>query len=107
MTHAEQWQVGVYLEEEDGTTTARAVLDNGTTIMTGRGRSRCNPQDVEVHAIGDELAASRAMRDLAGQLMRAADRDLAAVGAVPDPPRTGYGWPNDAGPRATPSGPTM
>ncbi|GLV84567.1 hypothetical protein Slala03_42560 [Streptomyces lavendulae subsp. lavendulae] len=96
MTHAEQWQVGVYLDEESGTTTARAVLDNGTTIMTGRGKARCNPQDVEIPAIGDELAASRAMRDLAGQLMRAADRDLAAMGAVPERPRTGYGWPDDA-----------
>ncbi|MFB6614446.1 DUF1876 domain-containing protein [Streptomyces sp. NPDC085524] len=98
MTHAEEWQVGVYLTEEDGTTKARAVLDNGKTTIVGRGKARCNPQDVEVPAIGDELAASRAMRDLAGQLMRAADRDLAAVGGVPEPPRTGYGWPEDTGP---------
>ncbi|MEJ8645769.1 DUF1876 domain-containing protein [Streptomyces sp. MS1.HAVA.3] len=96
MTHAEEWTVGVYLSEEDGTTKARAVLDNGKTTMTGRGTARCNPEDVEIPAIGDELAASRAMRDLAGQLMRAADRDLAAVGAAaPSPPRTDYGWPED------------
>ncbi|MFJ4776052.1 DUF1876 domain-containing protein [Streptomyces sp. NPDC088762] len=98
MTHAEEWTVGVHLTEEDGTTKARAVLDTGKTTLVGRGRARCNPQDVEVPAIGDELAASRAMRDLAGQLMRAADRDLAAVGAVPEQPRTGYGWPEDLGP---------
>ncbi|MGO4461844.1 DUF1876 domain-containing protein [Streptomyces sp. M-16] len=90
--------MGVYLTEEDGTTKARAVLESGRTTMVGRGTARRNPQDVEVPAIGDELAASRAMRDLAGQLMRAADRDLAAVGAVPTPPRTGYGWPDDSGP---------
>ncbi|MFD7256179.1 DUF1876 domain-containing protein [Streptomyces sp. NPDC059874] len=98
MTHAEEWKVGVYLTEEEGTTKARAVLETGKATMVGRGKARCNPQDVEVPAIGDELAASRAMRDLAGQLMRAADRDLAAVGAVPEPPRTGYGWPQDTGP---------
>lgn len=97
MTHTEEWKVGVYLTEEDGKTKARAVLDNGKTKMVGRGTARCNPQDVEIPAIGDELAASRAMRDLAGQLMRAADRDLAEVGAVPTPPRTGYGWPEDTG----------
>ncbi|MFE6153198.1 MULTISPECIES: DUF1876 domain-containing protein [unclassified Streptomyces] len=97
MTHAEEWKVGVYLTEEDGITKARAVLANGKTQMVGRGKARCNPQDVEIPAIGDELAASRAMRDLAGQLMHAADRDLAAVGAVPDLPRTAYGWPDDAG----------
>ncbi|UQX04201.1 DUF1876 domain-containing protein [Streptomyces sp. RerS4] len=96
MAHAEEWKVGVYLNEEDGTTKARAVLDTGKTKMVGRGTARCNPQDVDIPAIGDELAASRAMRDLAGQLMRAADRDLAEVGAVPEPPRTGYGWPDDA-----------
>lgn len=98
MTHAEEWKVGVYLIEEGGTTKARAVLDkNGKSTMVGRGAARCNPQDLDVPAIGDELAASRAMRDLAGQLMRAADRDLAAMGAVPPDPRTGYGWPEDAG----------
>lgn len=97
MTHAEEWKVGVYLIEEGGTTKARAVLENGPSTMVGRGTARCNPQDLEVPAIGDELAASRAMRDLAGQLMRAADRDLAAMGAVPPEPRTGYGWPEDTG----------
>ncbi|MGX1674449.1 DUF1876 domain-containing protein [Streptomyces sp. NPDC055400] len=97
MTHTEEWKVGVYLTEEDGVTKARAVLGDGKTQMVGRGKARCNPQDVDIPAIGDELAASRAMRDLAGQLMHAADRDLAAVGAVPDPPRTAYGWPDDAG----------
>ncbi len=96
MTHTAEWTVGVSLTEEDGTTRARAVLDTGKGTMVGRGSARCNPEDVEVPAIGDELAASRAMRDLAGQLMRAADRDLSAMGAVPEPPRTGYGWPQDA-----------
>lgn len=101
MTHAEEWKVGVYLIEEGGTTKARAVLDSGTTMMVGRGTAHRSPQDAEVPAIGDELAASRAMRDLAGQLMRAADRDLAAMGTVPPAPRTAYGWPEDAGPGAT------
>ncbi|MFE4632050.1 dsRBD fold-containing protein [Streptomyces sp. NPDC056773] len=96
MTHAEEWKVGLYLIEEDGTTKARAVLEDGKSMMVGRGRARCNPQDVEIPAIGDELAASRAMRDLAGQLMRAADRDLAAAGAAPPAPRTAYGWPEDS-----------
>ncbi|MFK0254646.1 DUF1876 domain-containing protein [Streptomyces sp. NPDC090445] len=96
MTHTAEWKVGVSLTEEGGTTRARAVLDTGTSQLVGRGSARCNPEDVEVPAIGDELAASRAMRDLAGQLMRAADRDLASMGAVPEPPRTSYGWPQDA-----------
>ncbi|MEU3774994.1 DUF1876 domain-containing protein [Streptomyces sp. NPDC032472] len=97
MTHRAEWNIGVSLTEEGGTTRARAVLDTGAGQLVGRGSARCNPEDVEVPAIGDELAASRAMRDLAGQLMRAADRDLAAMGAAaPEPPRTGYGWPEDS-----------
>ncbi|MER5462226.1 MULTISPECIES: DUF1876 domain-containing protein [unclassified Streptomyces] len=94
MTRTLEWQVRVCLTEEDGTTKAEAVLDTGTATLTGHGTAHCNPQDVDVPAIGDELAASRAMRDIAGQLMRVADRDLEAVGAGagsgPIPPP--YGW---------------
>ncbi|MEU3918590.1 dsRBD fold-containing protein [Streptomyces sp. NPDC002659] len=91
MTHRTlEWKVSVHLSEEDGKTKARAVLDTGTTTLTGHGVAHCNPQDVDVPAIGDELAASRAMRDIAGKLMRAADRDLEAVGAGPG---TGRAWP--------------
>jgi hypothetical protein len=104
MTHTEEWKVGVQLTEEDGTTRARAVLDTGKATMVGRGTARCNPQDVDIPVIGDELAASRAMRDLAAQLMRAADRDLAAAGAVSEPPRTSYGWPEDVPPGEPPRG---
>ncbi|KPI03462.1 protein of unknown function DUF1876 [Actinobacteria bacterium OV450] len=100
MTHKAEWNVGVSLTEDGGTTRARAVLDTGTGQLVGRGSARCNPEDVEVPAIGDELAAGRALRDLAARLSRAADRDLASMGAAaPDPPRTGYGWPQDAQPR--------
>ncbi|MFD5428220.1 dsRBD fold-containing protein [Streptomyces sp. NPDC127084] len=97
MTRTLEWQMGLVLVEEDGTTKARAVLDTGTTTYTGQGVARCNPQDLDIPAIGDELAASRAMKDLATKLMREANRDLESVGAGPDttaaPP---YGWPGAA-----------
>ncbi|WP_240134643.1 DUF1876 domain-containing protein [Streptomyces sp. MUM 178J] len=104
MTRTLEWKAGVYLFEEDGRTKAKAVLDTGVTRLTGRGVARCNPQDVDVPEIGDELAVSRAMSDLAGQLMRIADRDLEAVGAgeggqtAPDAAEwkadAEYGWPD-------------
>lgn len=88
-----EWKVGLYLSEEDGTTKARAVLETGSSTFTGHGVARCRAEDVDVPRIGDELAASRAFKDLAGQLMRVADHDLESVGAGPDdriePP---YGW---------------
>ncbi|MFI1466610.1 DUF1876 domain-containing protein [Streptomyces wuyuanensis] len=95
MTRTLEWKVRMYLSEEDGTTRARMDLDTGTATLTGHGTARCNPQDLDIPEIGDELAASRAMSDLARQLMRVADRDLEAVGAgpgstVPAP----YGWPS-------------
>ncbi|MEU4495802.1 DUF1876 domain-containing protein [Streptomyces sp. CA-135486] len=98
MTRTLEWKVGLSLVEEEGTTKATAVLETGTATLTGHGTAHCNPQDVDIPAIGDELAAGRAMRDLAGQLMRVADRDLEAVGAGPMGERTisAYGWPDAA-----------
>ncbi|MFH8570090.1 DUF1876 domain-containing protein [Streptomyces sp. NPDC017993] len=88
-----EWSVRLHLSEEDGTTRARAVLDIGTQSLTGQGTARCNPEDLDVPEIGDELAAGRAMEHLAGQLMRVADRDLESVGAgAPVDRRTAYGW---------------
>ncbi|MEU9205746.1 DUF1876 domain-containing protein [Streptomyces sp. NPDC048332] len=94
MNRTMEWTVRVDLSEDDGTTKAEAVLDTGTAKLTGHGVARCSPQDPDVPTIGDELAASRAMRDVAGQLMSVADRELGQAGAgsgdgpVPPP----YAW---------------
>ncbi|MFJ3767284.1 DUF1876 domain-containing protein [Streptomyces sp. NPDC090082] len=95
MTRTLEWKVGLELTEDGGRTKAEARLSTGTSTLTGHGFARCNPADVDVPAIGDELAASRAMRDLAGKLMREADREMEAAGAGTVPRRTGpgYGWP--------------
>ncbi|GGO50298.1 hypothetical protein GCM10012287_29690 [Streptomyces daqingensis] len=96
MATTREWNVRIFIFEEEGTTTARAVLDTGESTITGRGVARCNPEDVDIPEIGDELAASRAMAELGRQLMRVADRDLQGVGAGPLPPRTqaSFGWPD-------------
>ncbi len=96
MATTQEWNVRIFIFEEEGTTTARAVLDTGESTITGRGVARCNPEDVDIPEIGDELAASRAMAELGRQLMRVADRDLQGVGAGPLPPRTqaSFGWPD-------------
>ncbi|MGD3110670.1 dsRBD fold-containing protein [Streptomyces sp. YGL11-2] len=44
--------------------------------LTGHGTARWNPEDPNVPEIGDELAAIRAMSDLAAQLARTAYGDL-------------------------------
>ncbi|KUL49667.1 hypothetical protein ADL22_08200 [Streptomyces sp. NRRL F-4489] len=97
MGKSTEWRVRLVLTEEDGTTRARVELDTGSRALTGRGRARRDPDDPDVPVIGDELAAGRALKDLAGQLIRLADRDLAGAGVAP-PPRerpTVYGWANE------------
>ncbi|MES4891610.1 DUF1876 domain-containing protein [Streptomyces sp. NPDC096012] len=81
MSHTGQWSVRLHLFEDDGTTKAHVTLDTGTTALTGRGTAHCNPVDTNVPEIGDELAAGRAMHDLAHQLLNAADRDVQGMAA--------------------------
>jgi Domain of unknown function (DUF1876) len=96
MPHTVEWKVRLYLFEDEGTTKARAVVDTGTTALTGRGVAHCNPADRNVPEIGDELAAGRALHDLAEQLVDAAEHDIEGVaspsaGRRNAPPPTG--WP--------------
>ncbi|GAA2717082.1 MULTISPECIES: DUF1876 domain-containing protein [Streptomyces] len=94
MSHEAQWKVRVELHEEDGRTTARADLETGGTPITGRGTARCAPGDADVPAIGDEFAAGRALRDLGDRLLEAAEKDVEAHGAAPEPrTSTPYAWP--------------
>ena len=64
-------------------------------MLTGHGVAHCNPADADVPEIGDELAAGRAMDELARQLLRTAERDIESTGA-PAPQTQGreaVGWP--------------
>ncbi|MGG7569342.1 DUF1876 domain-containing protein [Streptomyces sirii] len=88
MARTGEWGVRLYLFEEAGTTKARMVLDTGTTSLTGHGKAQCKPEDVDVPEIGDELAASRAMSDLAAQLQQTAYDDLEGVRAHSQATRT-------------------
>ncbi|MEU0112422.1 DUF1876 domain-containing protein [Streptomyces bobili] len=94
MPHTAEWKVRLHLYEDDeGTTKARVILDTGTTALTGRGAAHCHPADRNVPEIGDELAAGRAMNDLAQQLLNTAEHDIEGIGAPR--PITGEvtGWP--------------
>ncbi|MEV6109722.1 DUF1876 domain-containing protein [Streptomyces sp. NPDC051940] len=76
---AKQWTVQIYIDEDDAATEthARAVLSTrDTDDVTGRGSARRNPVDRSVPEIGDELAASRALEDLAVRLHDIASKDI-------------------------------
>jgi uncharacterized protein DUF1876 len=80
MTHAKRWSVDIYIDEheETGRTRAEARLHTGDqTDVRGVGTSSRNPRDREVPEIGDELAVSRALADLADHLHTAARLDVA------------------------------
>ncbi|MFE3650667.1 MULTISPECIES: dsRBD fold-containing protein [unclassified Streptomyces] len=76
MARTLEWKVRLHLFEEGSSTKAHVVLDTGTTTLTGRGTARGDPRGPNVPEISDELAVSRAMKDLAGQLARTASDDM-------------------------------
>jgi hypothetical protein len=79
--HTRKWTVEVELTEQEGTTHASARLHTEPTarVVTGHGTAKVSPDDADVPEIGDELAASRALTDLAGQLLHVSADDISAA----------------------------
>jgi hypothetical protein len=65
MTTVDSWPVEISLHEDDGQTRAEARLARDGIGMIGRGLARRNPGDREVMQVGEEIAAARALSDLA------------------------------------------
>jgi hypothetical protein len=77
---AKEWLVRIFISEHDGTTRAEARLDTGTGKgLTGTGSARLSPKDDDVPEIGDEIAAARALADLAQRLLQTANEDVEDV----------------------------
>jgi hypothetical protein len=66
------WTVTIAFTEEDENTRADAVLQGGTDDVVGWGRARRNPVDPNVPAVGEEVAAARALFDLGHHLLEKA-----------------------------------
>jgi hypothetical protein len=78
------WTVQVTLDESGDDTMADAALSVENKMeLHGHGMSRRNPSDESEPRIGDELAAARALSDLAHQLMAAAASDIESKTHVP------------------------
>jgi len=72
-----RWQVEIIIDEDEGRTRATARLHTADdTRISGTGTARLNPADRDVPEIGDELAASRALSDLAHNLLECAAGDI-------------------------------
>ncbi len=81
MTATKHWTVDIFIDEhDDDSTRAEARLrTRNSAHITGIGFARRNPRDVNVPEIGDELAAARALADLAQRLLKAAAEDIEDV----------------------------
>ena len=66
------WTVEIIFTEDDDKTRADAVLSGSPEDLRGWGRSRRNPLDPDLPAVGEEIAAARALTDLAHHLLEAA-----------------------------------
>jgi hypothetical protein len=79
MTITDHWSVDVYLDERDNETRAEALVRRDREEVRGHGRARRHPADWNVPQIGAELAASRALADLAHKLLDATASDIESV----------------------------
>ncbi len=80
MNTSDRWSVGLYIAEIDSQTHAEArLVTPGGDELTGRGEARRNPADREVTVIGEQIAAARALSDLAGKLLHAAAASIEDV----------------------------
>lgn len=66
------WTIEIIFTEDEDRTVAHARMRAGDRELVGWGRSRRNPVDPDVPAIGEELAAARALSDLSHRLVHEA-----------------------------------
>ncbi|GAB3892042.1 hypothetical protein GCM10029964_066200 [Kibdelosporangium lantanae] len=75
-----RWQVEILIDEHERATRAEARLRAGNrTHLVGIGGATGRPADSNAPEIADELAAARALSELAHQLLDAAVQDIEAV----------------------------
>ena len=84
MATAKHWTVEIAIDEHENQTRAEARLaTNDGRSLSGVGTARLNPSDMNVPEIGDELAASRALAELAHRLLNAAADDIESTTSKP------------------------
>lgn len=76
MAKAVQWTVEISFTEDEDRTRADAVLVGAPDDLRGWGRARRNPADPDLPAVGEEVAAARALVDLAHHLLEQASHRI-------------------------------
>ncbi|GAA3743782.1 hypothetical protein HDA32_002473 [Spinactinospora alkalitolerans] len=85
MHTTKRWNVDILVSEETEGDTARTWAEAGLASgdgsnLRGHGMARKHPADMDVPEIGEELAVSRALSDLARQLRQVAAEDISDSG---------------------------
>lgn len=75
------WKLTFEVDEDEDHCTMVVHLDAGDRSLMGIGKSRRNPADPSIPQIGEEVAAARALHDLANHLtndaLQAIERSMA------------------------------
>jgi Domain of unknown function (DUF1876) len=77
MNTSDCWSVSLSITEIDGQThaEARLAMPDGHELAA-RGGARRNPVDREITLVGEQIAAARALSDLAGKLLHSAAKSI-------------------------------
>ncbi|NGO07341.1 DUF1876 domain-containing protein [Streptomyces sp. HC44] len=71
------WHIDLDIDRSDTESEATATLQlPDTTRLTTHGHARRNPDDPDQAQVGEELAAARALNDLARRLLRKAAHEI-------------------------------
>jgi len=70
------WNVTIVFTEDEDKTRADARLTGGYEEVRGWGRARRNPADPDMPAVGEEIAAARALHDLGHHLIEQAAHSI-------------------------------
>jgi len=76
MSQPNVWTISVTFTEEGALTRADAFLEGAPTELRGWGRARRNPADPNLPAVGEEIAAARALADLSHHLLEQAAHEI-------------------------------
>ncbi len=80
MNTSDRWSVSLNIVGIDSQTHAEArLVMPGGDELDGRGEARRNPADRDATMIGEQIAAARALSDLAGKLLHAAAAGIEGI----------------------------
>jgi hypothetical protein len=72
------WTITIEFTEDGDRTRADAILTGAPDELRGWGRARRNPADPDLPAVGEEVAAARALSDLTNHLLEQAAHRIEA-----------------------------